>query len=140
MTDLALLASGAEASEAADLLRELHDLLCGDHSLWGDRGDFIGAAARFDALLAADACASAALLLIAGRSGYMVSQGPGGRVIATVTLGQQGGEVSSAGADVALALIGALAQALAEVPAATLSAADPARRLVQPEQVSLRLN
>ena len=94
--------------------------------------DFAGEAARFETLLAADACASAALLLIAGRAGYMVSQGTGGRVMATVTLGGGSAEVSSAGANLALALIGALAEAL--------SGADQDQRMARPSEVSLRLN
>ena len=83
-------------------------------------------------MLAADACASAALLLIAGRAGYMVSQGLGGRVMATVTLGNGRREASSEGADLALALIGALAEAL--------GGPDQAERPAQRGPVSLRLN
>ena len=132
MADLALSASCAEPDEAADLLRELHALLSGAATAPNEARSFAAEAGRFEALLAADACASAALLLIGGRAGYMVSQGPGGRVMATVSLAGGGGEVSSAGADLALALIGALA--------AALSGPDQAERPAQRGPVSLRLN
>lgn len=132
MADLALSANCAEPAEAADLLRELRALLIGAATAWTEPISAAASAARFEALLAADACASAALLLIAGRAGYMVSQGLGGRVMATVTLGNGRREVSSEGADLALALIGALAEAL--------SGPDQAERLAQRGPVSLRLN
>ena len=132
MADLALSASCAEPGEAADLLRELRALLIGAATTRTESISAGAEAARFEALLAADACASAVLLLMAGRAGYMVSQGLGGRVMATVTLGNGRGEVSSEGADLSLALIGALAEAL--------SGPDQAERPAQRGPVSLRLN
>ena len=132
MAELTLSANCAEVSETANLLRELHELLRHAPATWAQVRRVTTEAGRFEALLAADACASAALLLIAGRAGYMVSQGLGGRVIATVSLGGGGGEVSSEGADLALALIGALAEAL--------SGPDQAERPAQRGPISLRLN
>ena len=70
----------------------------------------------------------------------MVSQGTGGRVMATVTLGGGSAEVSSAGADLALALIGALAEALVEALAEARGGTDHDQRLARPSEVSLRLN
>ena len=115
MADLSLSASCAEGNQAADLLRQLYDLLRGAPIPWTGARDIATERVRFAAMLEAGACASAALLLVAGRAGYMVSQGLGGRVMATVTLGAGGGEVSSEGADLALALTGALAEALSRV-------------------------
>lgn len=132
MADLAVSASCAEVDEAADLLRELDELLDGAPSPWAAPRGTADQPGRFEALLAADACASAALLLIVGRAGYMVSQGPGGRVMATVMLGGGMGEVSSEGADLALALTGALAEAL--------SGPGQDERPVLHSPVSMRLN
>ena len=115
LADLALSASCAEADQAADLLRQLHELLLRVPQPWAGERGISAEPGRFTAMLDAGACASAALLLVAGRAGYMVSQGLGGRVMATVTLGGSGGEVSSEGADLALALTGALAEALSRV-------------------------
>ena len=132
MADLALSASCAEVDQAADLLRQLHELLLGAPEPWAGARGITAEPVRFAALLEAGACACAALLLIAGGAGYMVSQGPGGRVMATVTLGGSGGEVSSEGADLALALTGALAEALSRV--------GQDERPVQRNMTSQRLN
>ena len=115
LADLALSASCAEVDQAPDLLRQLHELLLGAPTPWTDAPGNTDESRRLAAMLDAGACASAALLLVTGRAGYMVSQGLGGRVMATVTLGGSGGEVSSEGADLALALTGALAEALSRV-------------------------
>ena len=112
LADLALSASCVEVDQAADLLRQLHQLLLGAPMPWTGAPAVKEEPRRLAAMLDAGACASAALLLIAGRAGYMVSKGLGGRGMATVTLGRGGGEVSSEGADLALALTAALAEAL----------------------------
>ena len=112
LADLALSASCVEVDQAADLLRQLHQLLLGAPMPWTGAPGIEDETRRLAAMLDAGACASAALLLIAGRAGYMVSQGLGGRVMATVTLGSGGSEVSSEGANLALALTAALAEAL----------------------------
>lgn len=132
LADLALSASCAEPAEACGLLRDLHSLLQISHPPTPARRGGDGEAQRLAALLAAGACASAALLLVAGRAGYMVSQGQHGRVLATVTLNGSAGEVSSEGASLALALTGALATALSGARAD----GRPALR----RAVSLRLN
>lgn len=136
MAQLALTASCAEASETADLLRELHDLMRSAPAPWAHLRRTAGEGGRFEALLAGDACASAALLLITGRAGYMVSQGLGGRVMATVSLGSGSGEVSSEAATVSLALTGALAEALSGTPIA----AGHDERAAQRSPATMRLN
>ena len=136
MAQLALTVGCAEASETADLLRELHHLLRCAPATWAQLRGTASEAARFEALLAVDACASAALLLIAGRAGYMVSQGLGGGVMATVSLGNGSGEVSSEAANVSLALTGALAEALSGTPIVAGHDDHAAQR----SPVSLRLN
>lgn len=64
-------------------------------------------------LLAAGAPTEAALALLDGWAGYMLSCGPGGRPMATVVVEPLGGEASAEGASPALALLGALAALLA---------------------------
>lgn len=64
-------------------------------------------------LLDAGAPAEAALLLLGGWAGYMLSCGPGGRPMATVVVEPLGGEASAEADSPALALIGALAAVLA---------------------------
>ena len=115
LADLSLSASCAEGDQSADLLRQLHELLLSAPEPWTGARGLAAERVRFAAMLEAGAIASAALMLVAGRAGYMVSQGLGGRVMATITLGASGGEVSSEGADLALALTGALAEALSRV-------------------------
>ena len=140
MAELALAAGCAERGENAELLRELHELLRGAPAPWAHLRGTAAETAQFEALLAAEACASAALLLIAGRAGYMVSQGLGGRVMATVSLGSGSAEVSSAGADVSLALTGALAEAMSGPPNAASVATGPDERAAQRGSLSMRLN
>ncbi len=114
------------------MLRELHSLLQTSHPQEPALLSRDSEEQRLAALLAADACASAALLLIADRAGYMVSQGQPGRVLATVTLNGGAGEFSSEGASLALALTGALATAFCG------ARADGRSALRRP--VSLRVN
>ena len=64
-------------------------------------------------LLAAGAPTEAALALLDGWAGYMLSCGPGGRPMATVVVELLGGEASAEGATPSLALLGALAALLA---------------------------
>lgn len=64
-------------------------------------------------LLNAGAPTEAALLLLEGWAGYMLSCGPGGRPMATVAVERLGGEASADGESPALAIIGALAAVLA---------------------------
>ena len=140
MAELALTASCAEASESVDVLRELHALLRGAPAPWAHLRASAGETGRFNAMLLAEACASAALLLITGRAGYMVSQGLGGRVMATVSLVSSSGEVSCEAADVSLALTGALAEALSGPPNETPLVTGHDERAAQRGPVSMRLN
>lgn len=64
-------------------------------------------------LLGAGAPTEAALALLGGWAGYMLSCGAGGRPMATVVVEALGGEASAEGATPALALLGALAALLA---------------------------
>ena len=140
MAALALTAGCAEASESVDVLRELHTLLRGAPAPWAHLRASADETGRLEALLAAEACASAALLLITGRAGYMVSQGLGGRVMATVSLVSSSGEVSCEAADVSLALAGALAEALCRPPNEAPLTAGRDERAAQHGPVSMGLN
>lgn len=64
-------------------------------------------------LLGSGAPVEAALALLDGWAGYMLSCAPGGRAMATVVVESLGGEASAEGASPALALLGALAALLA---------------------------
>ena len=140
MAELALTASCAEQGDNAELLRELHELLRDSPAPWAHLHASAAETVQFEALLAATACASAALLLITGRAGYMLSQGLGGRAIATVSLGSGSGEVSCEAADVSLALTGALAEALSGPLNEAPVAAGHDGRAAQRGPASMRLN
>lgn len=88
----------------------------------------------FGELLAAGAADTAALRLIGGEAGYMVSRGPGGLHFASVVLAGQSEECSAGGDSMALALAGAFALALARTAEFAPGAFDPALR------PALRLN
>ena len=79
-------------------------------------------ARRLEALIAAEAWASATLELLPTGAAYMLSSSPDGHHLATLVLPEWPHEVSAEGPSLALALIGALAEAKlgALAPAAAL--------------------
>ena len=118
--ELALCCAGSYAADEAARLRELVALLrrCPPGL---SPGLALPEPVRVEALLAADAAATATLALFDGAgAGYLISRGGGGSHLASVILPGATDEVSAGGDTVALALIGALALGLAEpgVPAA----------------------
>ena len=112
LADLALQCSSAAPVEAPELLTELHALLLAAPVNFGWLRAKLPSEQRIAALLRSDATSSAALALVEHRAGYMLSQGPGGRAMATLVLVGAAAETCCSAADPALALAGALAEAL----------------------------
>jgi len=135
LSDLSLACAGAAGTEAGCLLRATRRLLSEAPAPWDSL--FAGLPRRedCDALIAAGAEAAAALALVEGRGSYMISYGPGGQHLATVVFEGRSGEASAQGANLALAVLGALAASLA---ATGLGRA--ALRAKQVDQSALRLN
>lgn len=113
LAELAKACAGARQVEAGDLVLSAHDLLRNAPHAWRRR--FAGLPTR-DHLLQltqTGGSAAAALALVDGRAGFIVSQGEGGCPMATVVFAGLTGEVSAEGDCLATALLGALAAALA---------------------------
>ncbi len=134
LSDLSLACAGAAGGEAGCLLRAAHRLLGEAPAPWARL--FAGLPPRedFDALIAAGGEAAAALALVEGRGSYMISYGPGGQHLATVVFEGRSAEASAHGANLALAVLGALAASLAAAAIAPVShreglAGQPAARL-----------
>ena len=72
---------------------------------------------QLERLIAAGANADAALALITTDVGYLLSRSGGGQYLASVMLPGATADCSACGDTLALALIGALARALSELPA-----------------------
>ena len=112
LADLALQCSCAEPAEAPQLLSELHALMLAAPAEFGWLRAKLPSEQRIAVLLRSAATISAALALAEHRAGYMLSQAPGGRAMATLVLVGGAAETGCSAADPALALAGALAQAL----------------------------
>ena len=112
LADLGLQCSCAEPAETPELLAELHALLLAAPVNFGWLRAKLPSEQRIAVLLRSDATISAALALVEHRAGYMLSQGPGGRAMATLVLVGAAAETGCSAADPALALAGALAEAL----------------------------
>jgi len=130
---LVLACSGATPPEQAECLRGLRDTV----SLAPDAAPLDGVRGAdpvmFERLLDMGAYESAALSLLGRRAGYMLSGRGIGESLATVVLPGQDGDTHAPGATVALALVGAIAQAL-------LCAWDAARESTQGVPLGLALN
>ena len=105
--------AGAGRDEEVDMLRAAIDLLAlAPRDLRAQLGT-LPDAGWVDGAIAARAVAAVALDLLDGWAGYMLSHGRGGPHMATVAV-RSGREASAEGATATLALLGALAQALAQ--------------------------
>ena len=111
LADLALRCSCAAPAEAPELLTELHLLLLVAPVNFGWLRSKLPSEQRLAVLLRSAATISAALALVEHRAGDMLSQGPGGRAMATLVLVGAAAETGCSAADPALALAGALAEA-----------------------------
>ena len=112
MADIAVQCGCGEPGEADELLSDLHALLLAPPRNYAWLRAGLPGTGRVQALLRAGAASSAALAMVEGRAGYMLSQGPEGRAMASLVLAGSPAEVTCSAADPALALAGALAEAL----------------------------
>ncbi|MFM5930491.1 MAG: hypothetical protein ACKOPQ_06250 [Novosphingobium sp.] len=134
MRDFALACSGSFAEDETRRLREAFGLIHAAPAASLLAGVAVPDRAGFEFLVQAGAAESAALSLLGGDAGFMLSRGPEGRFLASVILPGRL-EESSAGAETAaLALMAALAVGLQDV---ALPFADWSDRA---DQASLRLN
>jgi len=113
LSDLSLACAGATGTEAGCLLRAARRLLSEAPKPWAPLLAGLPPREDFDALIAAGGEAAAALGLVEGRGSYMISYGPGGHHLATVVFEGCSSEASAQGANLALAVLGALSASLA---------------------------
>lgn len=111
--DLVVACAVAQAAQGADLVRTAHTLLSTAGGVWGRHFADLPSVAVIEAMLGAGAETAAALTLVEGRGGYILSHGPSGSHMASVVFEGLAEEASATGASAALALIGALAATLA---------------------------
>lgn len=109
MADLMLSCAAADADQAADLVLALVGLLRAAPPAAG----ISSALPAMQPLTSARDADAAALALVAGLGGYLLSQGRGGPAMATVILGADGLESHGEGPSPAIALVGAVAAACA---------------------------
>lgn len=113
LAELAFTCAAAPADEAADLILAARELLVGAPGEWGRRFAGLPERAGLARLIAAGGASSAALALVEGRAGYLLSQAQSGCPMATVVMEGLTGEASAEGDCLATALLGALTAALA---------------------------
>lgn len=113
LAEIAFNCAAASADEAADLVLATRDVLAGAPGEWGRRFAGLPDRAALIALLAAGAASTAALSLVEGRAGFLLSQAQAGCPMATVVIEGLTGEASAEGDCLATALLGALTAALA---------------------------
>lgn len=105
-------ASAAFACDEVRHLRALYALINADSLGCTMAGLTVCDSAVMESLLTAGACDSAALALVGGSSGYMISRGSAGEFMATVVLPGCAEEQTGSGDSLALALVSAIALAL----------------------------
>lgn len=113
LADLAFACTSARRDQEAELLRGVHALLEQAPGSWARH--FAGGLTlpALDVLIAAGGANAAALALVEGRGGYMLSHGSQSGHIATVVIDGMAKEASATGETAALAILGALAACLA---------------------------
>lgn len=113
MADLAFACADATAGETAELVQGAHALIAAAPGTWRAQFRKLPSSDSLSRLLAAGAELSAAMALIEGHAGFMLSHAPGGMHLATVVFEGLTEEASAEGETAALALIGALAATMA---------------------------
>lgn len=113
LADLTYACACATKAQEVVLLRTARELLEQAPGHWRDH--FTGGLTlpALDVLIAAGGAAAAAITMVEGRCGYMLSNAPHCSYVATVVVDGMAGEASASGETVALALLGALAACLA---------------------------
>lgn len=122
--ELALASAGSFPDEEARLLRQLYHLVATAPSPAFLAGVVQPDIALFEASVGIGATASAALSLLGEDAGYMLSRGSGGQHLASVILPGQVAEATAGADTAALAIVGALALALQDVPPLSTSRHD----------------
>ena len=116
VAELALACAGSFAAEESSRLRDLIALLQSCPA-GIEPGLALPQPERLDELLGANAAAAAVLELFHGvPAGYLLSHGGEGRYLASVMLPGARAEANASGDTAALALLGAVALALADLP------------------------
>ncbi len=105
-------ASAAFACDEVRHLRALYALINADSRGCTMAGLTVYDPTVIESLFIAGACDSAALALLGGSSGYMISRGSTGEFMATVVLPGYAEEQTGSGDSLALALVSAIALAL----------------------------
>lgn len=103
----------APAEQGPDMVRTAHALLSTASGQWQRHFADLPSATAIEAMIAVGAETAAALALLEGRGGYILSHGPSGSHMASVVFEDLTEEASATGATAALALIGALSATLA---------------------------
>ena len=114
---LAIACAGAFIEDENDRIREARALLALAPHPALVSGIDVPDENQLERLIAAGANADAALALITTDVGYLLSRSGGGQYLASVMLPGATADCSACGDTLALALIGALARALSELPA-----------------------
>jgi hypothetical protein len=135
---LAYACARASRAEAAGLLREGWRLLANPPAEWHAAIILPLGEPEFEAMLGANADDAAALALLQGWTGFILSHGPGGDHMATVVIEGLDGECSADGESAALALLGAAAMALSVDELATCELADYEPLGIQGQTETLR--
>lgn len=112
--ELATACAAAFADEEAECARALRDLLATAPEPALILGLRVPPRHQFEHMLAANACAGAVLAMFDGAAGYLLSRGAAGLHAASVYLPDAAEDVTAIGDSAALALVGAIAQALVD--------------------------
>lgn len=113
LAEIAFDCAAASSAEAADLILNTRELLAGAPGEWGRRFAGLPDRSALAAMIAAGASSAAALSLLEGRAGFLLSQSQIGCPMATVVFEGLTGEASAEGDCAATALLGAMTAALA---------------------------
>ena len=125
LEDLTLACIQSVAAEQEERIREMRELLARAPESELLSGLVLPDAASLEARLDARCWESAALDMLDAGSAYLLSRGAHGRHLASVILPGQDEDIPSPGNTLALALIGAMAQALSQGAPMALADRDP---------------
>lgn len=114
LADLATLCAGSFADEETDRIRALYAVLAAAPDKALIRGLELVPAQRFERLVAMEAGAAAVIEMFGPAAGYLLSRGATGLHAASVYLPDAAEETTAIGDSLALALVGAVAQALVD--------------------------
>ncbi len=114
LADLATACAGSFAEEEAERVRDLRELLAEAPEPSLIRGLIVPGSEQVESLIAAQASAAAVLAMFGPNAGYLLSRGATGLHAASAYLPGANAEVTAIGDSLALALVGAVAQALVD--------------------------